>query len=171
MHSSAHKMLRIAKVLKSNGTEGDVMISFIGISPEDIDIEGPVFIYFDGLPVPFYFESFTRKASNKAIVRLTGIRTLEDADEIAGMDIFTDDSSIAGEDEGDFSFLAGWTLEDEDGNVIGKVAGFLDIPNNPCLEITAGDKEVIVPLHEDLILSADQEMQVIRMSIPDGLFS
>ena len=62
-------------------------------------------------------------------------------------------------------------LEDEDGNVMGKVAGFLDIPNNPCLEITVGDKEVIVPLHEDLILSADQEMQVIRMSIPDGLFS
>ena len=56
MQSSAHKMLKIAKVLKSNGTEGEIVISFLGILPEDIDTTEPVFIFFDGLPVPFYFE-------------------------------------------------------------------------------------------------------------------
>jgi hypothetical protein len=35
-------------------------MSFVGIAPEDIDTREPVFIEFDGLPVPFYFESFTR---------------------------------------------------------------------------------------------------------------
>jgi len=52
-------MLRIAQVLKSNGTEGEVLLSLLDIAPEDIDLQEPVFIEFDGLPVPFYFESFT----------------------------------------------------------------------------------------------------------------
>lgn len=170
MHSSADKMLKIAKVLKSNGTEGEVIISFLGISPEDIDMEESVFIYFDGLPVPFYFESFIRKGTNKAAVKLTGIRNLEDADEIAGTGIFAREESLDIEyDEDDFSFLEGWTLKDSEGHARGTVSGFIDIPENPCLEIDTGDGEAMIPLHEDLIMDIDQELKQIRMKIPDGL--
>ena len=47
-------MFRIAKVLKSNGISGDLLVS----APEvDLaEITGPVFIEFDGLPVPFFIE-------------------------------------------------------------------------------------------------------------------
>ena len=170
MHSVGNRMLKIAKVLKSNGTDGDVIISFTGILPEDIDIEEPVFIYFDGLPVPFYFESFTRKGSNKAIARLTGIRTLADADEIAGSDVYADEELVSGEyEENDFSFLEGWSLQDADGHPKGTVSGFLDIPNNPCLEIMSGDEEIIIPLHDDLIEGIDEDKMILRMRIPDGL--
>ena len=170
MHSVGNRMLKIAKVLKSNGTDGDVIISFTGILPEDIDIEEPVFIYFDGLPVPFYFESFTRRGSNKAIARLTGIRTLADADEIAGSDVYADEELVSGEyEENDFSFLEGWSLQDADGHPKGTVSGFLDIPNNPCLEIMSGDEEIIIPLHDDLIEGIDEDKMILRMRIPDGL--
>ena len=56
-------MLRVAQVLKSNGTDGELLISFLDIAPEDIDLQEPVFIEFDGLPVPFYFESFTPRGT------------------------------------------------------------------------------------------------------------
>ena len=173
MHSSAHRMLQIAKVLKSNGTEGEVVISFRGISPEDIDPEGPVFIYFDGLPVPFYFDSLVRKGNNRAIARLTGIESLEDADEIVGADIYADGESLGMEEyeEDDLSFLTGWTLMDKEGDIKGVVSGYLDIPENPCLEINTGNgDDVIVPLHEDLVDGFDENARTIRMNIPDGLF-
>ena len=83
-------MLRIAQVLKSNGTEGELLISFFDVAPEDIDLQEPVYIEFDGLPVPFYFESFTQRGNNRALVRLTGVRNLKDADELAGRAIFAD---------------------------------------------------------------------------------
>ena len=63
-------MLRIAQVLKSNGTQGELLISFFDVAPEDIDLQEPVFIEFDGLPVPFYFESFVQRGSNRALVHL-----------------------------------------------------------------------------------------------------
>ena len=167
-------MLKIARIQKSNGTDGEVVINFHGISPEDIDIEEPVFIYFDGLPVPFFFESFTRKGNTKALVRLTGVKNLADADEIAGQFIYTE-SPLPGmaADEGDFSFLEGWTLADEYGTPKGTVTEFLDIPNNPCLEIcpVRSQEKVIVPLHDDLIADIDEAGRKLSMHIPDGLFS
>jgi hypothetical protein len=45
-------MQRIAQILKSNGRDGELLMSFVGIAPEDIDTREPVFIEFDGLPVP-----------------------------------------------------------------------------------------------------------------------
>ncbi len=171
MHVFAHRMLKVAKVLKSNGTEGEIIMSFQGILPEEIDIEEPVFIYFDGLPVPYYFDCFVKKGNNKAIARLTGIKTLADAEEITGADVFADEDNFDFEDDGeDFSFLTGWTLLDSDGRNLGTVSGFLDIPNNPCLEIrTAGNAEAIIPLHEDLIEEIDEEKMQIRMTVPGGL--
>ena len=172
MSDSNHNLRQIAQVLKSNGTEGEVVISFRSIMPEDIDIEEPVFIYFDGLPVPFFFDSIVRKGNTKAVVRMTGIRTREDADEIAGADIFADAESLGIEDAEDgFSFLTGWTLEDADGRTKGTVSGFIDIPENPCLEIDTGSGQVIIPLHDDLIRSVDEENNILRMEIPSGLFN
>ena len=48
-------MLPIAKILKSDGTDGGLLISERGVDFfSDIDRKEPVFIEFDGLPVPFF---------------------------------------------------------------------------------------------------------------------
>ena len=76
-------MQQIAQVLKSNGTDGELVMSFRSIAPEDINLQEPVFIIFDGLSVPFFIESFTKRGNSKALVRLTGIHNQEDVEEIA----------------------------------------------------------------------------------------
>ena len=43
---------QVAQVLKSNGTDGELVMGFREIAPEDINPKEPVFIIFDGLPVP-----------------------------------------------------------------------------------------------------------------------
>ena len=56
-------MQRIGQVLKSNGRDGELLVSFSGIAPEEIDLEEPVFIEFDGLPVPFISKHSTSGAT------------------------------------------------------------------------------------------------------------
>ena len=158
-------MLRIAQVLKSNGTDGELLISFFDIAPEDIDLQEPVFIEFDGLPVPFYFESFTPRGTRRALVRLTGVRNLKDADELAGQAIFAD--YFEEEDEED---LTGFTVLDASGQPVGQIVDYEDIPGNTCLWVKRpGGEEVLIPFHEDLILSVDEKTGTLMMSIPEGL--
>ena len=218
-------MQQVAQVLKSNGTDGELVMSFREIAPEDINLSEPVFIIFDGLPVPFFIESFTKRGNSKALVRLTDICSQEDVDEIAGKAVYVDDSQIPelSLEEDGFAALVGWMLlaieeipdqvgdddriigdddrivGDDDrivgeipdqvgndkridtddkkslsalaGNLyeVGEITDFIDIPNNPCIEVETENGAVMIPLHEDLILSVDPEYQEIIMQIPSGL--
>ncbi len=160
-------LIKIARVLKSNGTDGEVMMG--RIDPEEIDLEEPVFIYFDGSPVPFFIENFSKRGG-KSIVRLTGVRTAQDAEELVGKDVFVEPESLmeGDEDEDDLSFVVGWDLYDGRHHV-GKISGFVDIPGNPCIEVETKNGAAMVPLHEDLIRSVDPDAQKIVMDIPAGL--
>jgi 16S rRNA processing protein RimM len=158
-------MQKIAQVLKSNGRDGELLVGFVGIAPEDIDLEEPVFIEWDGLPVPFYFESFQQRGVSRALVRLTGVHSLADADELAGADIFAEDDLYEDGEED----LTGWTVLDADGTEVGTVSAHEDIPGNPCIWVDTGHGEALVPLHEELVLAVDEEKQTLRMEIPEGL--
>ena len=169
---------QVAQVLKSNGTEGELVISFRDIDPEDINLKEPVFIVFDGLPVPFYIESFARRGNSKALVRLTDICSMEDVEEIAGKAIYKEVDSLpemSFEEDG-YAALVGWILltpGEEDGEQVlyevGEITDFIDIPNNPCIEVETENGAVMIPLHEDLILSVDPENLELIMQIPAGL--
>ncbi len=171
-------LLKIAKVSKSDGTDGAVIFSFLSITPEDLEISEPVFVHFDGLPVPFFIESFARKGTSKAVVHLNDIRSYEDAEELVGKEVYIEDD---GECEEDID-LVGWTVmtvpsglnsgadrRSKTPAVLGKVTDYLDIPGNPCIEVGTKKGAVIVPLHEDFIVSADPEKRALVMSLPDGL--
>ena len=158
-------MLKIAQVLKSNGTDGGLLLSFFDVSPEDIDLQEPVFIEFDGLPVPFYFESFTPRGNNRALVRLTGVRSLKDADELAGQAVYAD--YFEEEEEED---LVGWEVRNADGQSVGTIVDYEDIPGNLCLWVERpGGEEVLIPFHEELVISLDESSQTLTLSIPEGV--
>ena len=185
-------MLQVAQVLKSNGTDGELVLGFREIAPEDINLDEPVFIIFDGLPVPFFIETFTKRGNTKALVRLTDINSMEDVEEIAGKAVYVEEDSLPelSLEEDGYQALVGWMVltpeipdqvgDDEaaepslpalTGNLIevGTITDFMDIPNNPCIEVETENGAVILPLHEDLILSVDPEYQEIIMQIPAGL--
>ena len=158
-------MLRVAQVLKSNGTDGELLLSFFDVAPEDMDLQEPVFIEFDGLPVPFYFESFTPRGNNRALVRLTGVRSLKDADELAGQPVYAD--YFEEEEEED---LVGWKVCSADGQAVGTIVDYEDIPGNLCLWVERpGGEEVLIPFHEDLVVSMDESAQTLTLSIPEGI--
>ena len=167
---------QVAQVLKSNGTDGELVMGFREIAPEDINLKEPVFIVFDGLPVPFYIESFTKRGNTKALVRLTGIGSMEDVEEITGKAVYIEEGQLPEmslEDDG-YAALVGWMLltpaEDEEALIeVGEITDFLDIPKNPCIEVETENGAVMIPLHEDFILSVDPEYQEIIMQIPAGL--
>ena len=173
---------QIAQVLKSNGTDGELVLGFREIAPEDINLNEPVFIVFDGLPVPFYIESFTKRGNSKALVRLTDISSMEDVEEIAGKAVYIEEGNLPemSLEEDGYAALVGWTvltpeIPDQVGDdemtliEVGEITDFIDIPNNPCIEVETENGAVMIPLHEDLILSVDPEYQEIIMQIPAGL--
>ena len=177
-------MLQIAKILKSNGTDGGLLIGVHDIEVGQIDLQEPVFIEFDGLPVPFFIQDLQQRGNSKAIIHLNDIDSLADAEEVVGRALYIE-GEWEEEEEMDFT---GWTLLNR-GERVGTVTGMEPIPGNLCLYVRpdrhsptrsanlgstsssfAGSTgESLVPLHPDLILSADPAARTLDLDLPDGL--
>lgn len=159
-------MVRIARVLKSNGTDGGILLGLCGgVELSDIVIDEPVYISFDGLPAPFFFADIRAKGSGRAVAHFIDVETLVDAEELVGRDVFAEWQEDAADAGDDLSFLEGWTLSG-----VGEILGYVDIPGNPCIEVSAGGGSVLVPVHQDLIRNLDMERKILDMRLPDGLF-
>lgn len=158
-------MLRIAKVLKSNGVDGDVLVSAPDVALEDL--QGPVLIDFDGLPAPFFIESCSRRGTGKYIVHLTDVCNLEDAEELVGRFLMSDE--VEEEDDAAQDFT-GWKVLNR-GDYVGTVTDCEPIPGNLCLYLKPAEDadEIIIPLHEDLIISIDEDSLTLNLNLPDGL--
>ena len=160
-------MLRIAKVLKSNGVDGDVLVSAPDVALEDL--QGPVLIDFDGLPAPFFIEKCARRGTGKYIVHLTDVSNLTDAEEMVGRFLWSDEVEEEEDAQQDFT---GWKVLNR-GELVGTVSDCEPIPGNYCLYLkpAAGnsDDELMIPLHEDFILSLDEETMTLDLNLPEGL--
>lgn len=163
------KLLRVAQVLKPNGADGELVMGFHDYAPENLTDGEPVFICYDGLPVPFFVSSFVQRGASKALVRLEGIDSSEDVMEIVGQPVYMEASLFEDEEEEGLESLVGWTLIDQTGRKIGEISDFEDIPGNPCLYVETSSGQSLVPLHEDLILSINPDEREITMNIPEGL--
>lgn len=161
-------MLPVAKILKSNGTDGGLLIALSDIDLEDIETREPVFIYYDGLPVPFFIESLRRHGNTKAVLHLSDISSLDEAEEIVGRQLFLDREE---ETDGEEDFT-GWTVFDR-GQRIGVVEDLEPIPGNPCLELSldaSPGTTVMIPLHEHFVEKILQERRELHLSLPEGLY-
>ena len=158
-------MLRIAKVLKSNGVDGDVLVSAPDVALEEI--QGPVLIDFDGLPAPFFIESCSRRGTGKYIVHLTDVCNLEDAEELVGRFLMSDE--VEEEDDAVQDFT-GWKVLNR-GDYVGTVTDCEPIPGNLCLYLKPAEDadEIIIPLHEDFVISIDEDSLTLNLNLPDGL--
>ncbi|MEN6618263.1 MAG: ribosome maturation factor RimM [Rikenellaceae bacterium] len=174
MKKSANILLPVAKVLKPFGTKGELIIRYSPEAQEDIDKKKPVFIYYDGLPVPFFVESIQDRATNQALVKLEGIYSESLAGEIVGELIYIEKKTKKSKSK-NFSpeDLIGYSIIDLDGTPLGIVIEFYDYPNNPCLgvkKLNEDNQEQLLPLNEEFIVDLDNETQILKVSLAKGLF-
>ena len=75
-----------------------------------------------------------------------------------------------GDDDGlSVDDIIGWTLLDRGEKTVGEITGYEDIPGNTCLYVETKDGQAMIPLHEDLILSVDEDSKSLSMAVPEGL--
>lgn len=163
-------LITAAKVIKTYGTEGELIVKLTGADIEDLKEKEPVFIDIEGLPVPFLITSARPKGETQAILKLTPI-TPSLAEETVGADIRIK-NPMTEYDGGEFDpyLLEGFTvISDSDKKAAGKITAFLDYPGNPCVEIETENGTAILPLADELITDFNPEEGKITLIIPEGL--
>ena len=150
------------KVLKSWGADGQVVLSLTADDPRDVKSQEPVFIAFDGLPVPFYIES-VQVRGGRLIVKFEDIDSLAAAEELVGREVMLSEEAEEAEDS-----LVGLQVRDSRTNrQIGTIVDFNDYGGNLLITVETPGGEVLLPIHEDLIVSIHDD--TLTLDIPEGL--
>jgi len=164
--------LTLGKVLKPNGYLGFVKVAFFMSGLEDIlDIGDFLFIEWMEKPVPYHIEEILWEDDKTARIKFAGIQNDEEAKKITGRHIILSEKTIPPDllDQADEGDLVGFKVIDLQKNVLGTVTGLDERGPQSLLEVDHEGRELLIPVHEDLIKKVDGKKRIITVDLPPGL--
>ena len=140
-------------------------------NPYDYQNLDRLLIDLGGVLTPFFISSIRIKNNGFADLRLEGVENKDDAVRLSGKEVFLPMTDLPDlpEDEYYLHDLEGMEVIDALSGGLGKVKRVLDYSNNPLLEIIDGDKEILIPIHDEFIQTVDKKKMIIEVDLPEGL--
>lgn len=124
-----------------------------------------LFLKRDGLFIPYKVTALKGK-SDDPVIKLEFIDTYEDAQEIGGIEVYTDLEVLP--EESELSFI-GFELIDKHIGSIGIIEDVQELPQQLMLLVPYNGEIKYVPLAEDFINYISAEDKEIWVTLPDGL--
>ena len=160
----------LGKVTKPHGYEGKVTIYLDTDEPQEyIDIE-LVHINMGGKLVPYFIESLSL-LNNKAVVSFMDVDDIEKAESLVKKELYLPISMLPELSGNKFYYheIPGMIVVDKNFGELGPIKEVLEYPNQAVLQVFYKEKEVLIPISDDIILNVDREQNTITIIAPDGL--
>lgn len=125
-----------------------------------------VFVEVSGSKAPYFVKDF-RENNNGLIVLLEEFDTVEKARSLIGKKVFIDEQFLAEEEE-TYNWLE-FELVDEKHGSLGKITEVNDKGPQILVSVLYKDKEIMLPLAEELIDEINEETKKIHYRAPEGL--
>ncbi|MGN1237240.1 MAG: ribosome maturation factor RimM [Bacteroidaceae bacterium] len=167
----ANEVFKIGKMGRAHGIKGEICLHFTDDVFDRVDADYLV-CDIDGILTPFFMEEWQFKGRDTAIIKFENINTEEDTKILQNADVYFP-LSLAEERENEiqsWKVLTGFSVADTTHGHIGTVVLVDDSSANTLLEIKTPDsKNILLPIHPDLVESFDIKQRTITLNLPEGL--
>ncbi len=161
----------LGKIAKPFGSKGQV-VAFLDVDePLHYRKLESVYLDLDGEWVPFLIESVEIQTGRKALFHFEDVNTTEDAAAYTGREMYLPLDSLPPLKGKKFYYheVKGFSVIDTIHGNIGILVKVMDLPRQPLLQIAFGDKEILVPLVDAVIVKVDRKMKALHIRAPEGL--
>lgn len=122
--------------------------------------------------VPFFIEHIQIRESGDAVVKLEGIDDEESAAALKGKAVWMPVDSLPKLTGNKFYYheIIGWEVVDKNVGAIGTVKDVLDNGAQPLFQVIhPTGKEILVPIHDDILNKVDRTHHTLYITSPVGL--
>jgi 16S rRNA processing protein RimM len=160
----------LGRITKASGYEGAVTIKLERSFIENIPQMESVFLEIDGRPVPFFISETDYSGSDILRLKFTDYDTADKVNEFKGCKVFLTTTGDNNNHPDSSPEITGFGVFTEKDVLIGSIKEIIKNPGQWLLNITTPDnKEILIPLHEDLIIDLNENKKLLVMKVPDGL--
>jgi 16S rRNA processing protein RimM len=165
---NAHILL--GRILKAGGFDGSVTIKLEEAFREKIFEMESVFLEIEGKPVPFFISESESTGNDILRLKFNGYNSFEKINEFVGCKVYLTSACKGKNKVLSSSGFVGFAVFLPGDRLLGAITDIIENPGQILLILksTAG-KEILIPFHEDLIISIDKRKKRIEMDLPEGL--
>jgi 16S rRNA processing protein RimM len=158
----------VGRVARAHGIRGQVIVNPETDFMEDRFREGRVLLVGPLDRAREYAIREVRFHHGRAIVGLTGVETMNDAEALAGADVWLAESAVAPLPEGTYyrHDLVGCEAYDTKGARLGRVTSVEGSLDRSYLVV---DEHMMIPLVGDIVVAVDIKAQRVTVDPPEGL--
>ncbi|MCL2327715.1 MAG: ribosome maturation factor RimM [Bacteroidetes bacterium] len=158
----------VGYISKPYGGNGTVLIELKALESKEFAKRNYVLLDIQQKLVPFFIEECVCK-NNNVYVKFCDIHSVDDAEKIAGLRIYIEQTADEVDDE-DSHALVSYSLFNAPHTLVGTITDVLEYPMQLLLEVeTPQNTQVLIPLVDEFIVEIDEEKRSIIMNIPEGL--
>jgi len=160
----------LGRILKAFGKKGELNVVLDTDNPENYKNLKSVFLDLKGNLIPYFIENIQIK-NNKAIIKLKDVLTPEISEMFVNAEIFLPLDQLPKLTGNKFYYhdIIGYTIIDKTYGNIGKVEKVLDLPQQAILQIKYKNKEILIPITDEIIKIVDRNDKQIKIEAPEGL--
>ena len=161
------EIYKIGQLGKPHGIKGEITFSFTTDVWDRVEADYLV-LSIDGIFVPFFLEEYRFRGEHSALLKFQNIDSIEDAQEISGVEVYFPYSLMPEDDDADYtwSYFEGFHVHDEKAGDLGSIVRVDESTENVLFELESGH---LLPAVEAFITDIDHEGCTIHMNLPEGL--
>ena len=158
------------KVTKTHGLKGEITIKLDVVNPADFKYLRYLLIEDRGNLIPYFIEN-QKINGDKMFVQLQDVKTMEQAVVFLGKGVFLPNELLPELDDNDFYFkeIIGFKLIDEVKGEVGTISDVLEYPTQAVMQVMHDGKEILIPIHDDIIQKVNKKAKTLNIKAPDGL--
>ena len=163
-------MIRIGKIVAAHGLQGAViLVHFAGtrtwLKPGDALLVEMV----RDSRIPYFVSAVKAIKEDELILTIEDIATVEAAKRLVSKQVWVDVDMLKGIARSSPLLWIGFTVSDVNKGVLGPILDVVQTGKQWLAKLTIADKEVLLPLVEQMIEKIDVRKQTILMDLPEGL--
>lgn len=162
----------LGKIVSKYSYKGEVLVKLDTDEPELYENMESVFIAMKGgTLVPFFIDRCRLHKSTLLRIDFEEVKDEVAADRIMRHELYLPLSSLP-KLEGDkfyFHEIIGFTVQDVKHGNVGIITGVNDTTSQPIFEVAKDEKQLLIPMTDEILGKIDRETKTLHVTTPEGL--
>lgn len=161
----------IGSITRTHGFNGEIVFRPFADEKYSFRKGDVLFLETGGDRVPFFVSGVKKGKGYEMIISFEDVASQKAAQALCKSEVYSDRKPSRTSPARSANEFIGYSLEDITLGHIAIVENVISMPSQIILQLYSNEKEILVPLHPDLVIDIDRKKKILKMNLPEGLIA